>query len=253
MSLIITTQVGNGVTKLSLNMGRGNPLTPSANQELLKTLQDLATDPPRALLLDAQGSKIFSGGFALPVIAPFEREEMRVFLSTFMACVDQILRLPCPSVCAVSGHAVAAGFILSLATDFRVVTDASVKLGLPEVNLGMPVPTGAQALFVGRSSEPFAHRYCSTGELFTPAEGYRIGYADELSSDVDARALQLAQQLADKPGLGLRTGRSFLANALADKVQQADAAYMDSFLDAWFVPETQVLIQAQAKKLSGRS
>ena len=39
MSLIVTTQVSNGVTKLSLNMGRGNPLTPTANQELLKTLQ----------------------------------------------------------------------------------------------------------------------------------------------------------------------------------------------------------------------
>jgi enoyl-CoA hydratase/carnithine racemase len=253
MSLIVTTQVSNGVTKLSLNMGRGNPLTPTANQELLKTLQHLATDPPRALLLDAQGSKIFSGGFALPIIASFEREELRSFLNTFMACIDQILRLPCPSVCAVSGHAVAAGFILSLATDFRVVSEGSVKLGLPEVNLGMPVPTGAQALFVGRSSESFAHRYCSTGELFTADEGYRIGYADQLASNADESALELAQHLADKPGLGLSTGRSFLTHTLADKVKHADDTYMDSFLDAWFIPETQALIHVQANKLSGRS
>ena len=252
MSLITTSTLEGDITKISLQVGKGNPLTPQVLKDLLEILQKLSDHPPQAVLLDAPDSKIFSGGFALPIIASFEREALHDFLSTFMLCLDHLLRLPCPSICAVDGHAVAGGFILSLATDFRVVTRAPIKLGLPEVNLGMPVPAGAQALFIARSSEAFAHHYCCTGELFTPEEGYRIGYASQLADDVNAAALQLAQQLAAKPAQGLKIGRNFMNRALADRVQAADQAYMSAFLDAWFLPEAQTYIQAQAQKLSKR-
>ena len=47
---------------------------------------------------------------------PLRAADFKRFYGTHDS-LDRIIRLPCPSVTALNGHAVAAGFILSLATD----------------------------------------------------------------------------------------------------------------------------------------
>ena len=249
MTLLTTTQT-DGVARIHLHTGRGNPLSPVALEELEATLDALHAQPPRALLIDAAGSSVFSGGFALPVIGSYDREALDPFLKRFLRCLDLILTMGCPSVTSVGGHAVAAGFILSLATDLRVVKRGKIKLGLPEVDLGVPLPSGAQALFAARTSLQHALRFSTTGQLFGAEEAWRIGYADVLDEDPDARAESLARDLAAKPGRGASLNRTFLGTAIAERVRVASDRWHDAFLDAWMSPEAQAVIQAQAARLS---
>ncbi len=237
-----------GVTRLRLSSGRGNPLTPDAVNDLQQAVSMVSAAPPRALLIDAGDSPIFSGGFALPIIASFERDELRTFFGNYVHALVGILRLPCPSVCAVAGHAVAGGFILTLASDFRVMPTTPLKLGLPEVDLGVPVPAGPQVLLAARTSFQHSLRLCTTGEMIDGQEARRIGLADQLSDDANAAALSMARALANKPGAGL--GRSFVSASLADRVQAEEDRCHDAFLDAWFSEAAQKRIHAQAARLS---
>jgi 3-hydroxyacyl-CoA dehydrogenase / enoyl-CoA hydratase / 3-hydroxybutyryl-CoA epimerase len=60
----------------------------------------------------------------------------------FQAVLDELAWLPCTTVAAINGAALGGGMELALACDYRLASDEpSVKLGQPEVNLGL-VPAG---------------------------------------------------------------------------------------------------------------
>ena len=52
------------------------------------------------------------------------------------------LALPCPVVCAITGHAIAGGMVLALCGDHRVAA-TEVRYGLTEVEVGVPYPQAA--------------------------------------------------------------------------------------------------------------
>ena len=69
MSEIVYEELDHGVGRLMLNSGSGNPITPSLLDELNAQLDKLRENPPRSLIIDGGEGSIFSGGFALPIIA----------------------------------------------------------------------------------------------------------------------------------------------------------------------------------------
>lgn len=253
MSMIQTERTPSGVVQITLCSGRGNPLTLDLLHALRAEIETCAADPStRALLLGAGSSKIFSGGFALPVIASWNRDRLREFFTVFLDVMQSLLHFPHPTVAAVNGHAIAGGFILSLACDLRVVRETGLKLGLSEVDLAVAVPKGTQVLLAARTSPQTSLRMSMLGLLIDGAEAYRVGYADQLAEDANAAGLALAETLARKPGRGSGVTRSMISADLAQRVAQADAEGLETFLDTWFSTEGQTRIKAMAARLSGK-
>ncbi|MCB9787835.1 MAG: enoyl-CoA hydratase/isomerase family protein [Deltaproteobacteria bacterium] len=240
----------DGVVRLSLASGTGNPLTPELLAELRGAIAELGERPPRALVLDGGAGKLFSGGFDVPTIATYDRPALSAFFGGFLTIVDRLLVLPCPTVVAIHGSAIAGGFILSLAFDLRVVQRGPLKLGLSEVDLGIAVPAGTQVLLAERTSPQAARRLSLTGQYIDAEEAARLGYCDRLVDDARAEALTLARALADKPGDGAAVTRSFLAEELRQRVAAADAAFLEPFLDTWLSPPAQACLRALAARLT---
>ena len=251
MSQLQREQHDDGVVVLTLNSGSGNPLSPELVSELSRVTLELSEAPPRAVVIGAGDSKVFSAGFDLPAVGDYDPEHLTAFFEGFLGVVDRLLRLPCPVIAAVGGHAIAGGFILTLACDFRVVGTGRKKLGLSEVDLGAAVPAGAQLLLAERTSSQAARYLCQTGNLIGPDEAHRIGYADELADTPNERALELARSLAAKPGHAVGTTKLLHGSALADRVRSADERGMEPFLATWFSTEAQTSIAALVKRLKG--
>jgi len=252
MNTASTLTQENGIARISLHSGRGNPIRPVLLDELHAHLDALNDDLPRVLVLDAGDAPIFSGGFDLPMIAGWSREQIGSFFGRFNDVLTRILQLPCPSIAAVGGHAIAGGFILSLACDLRVVRNGPLKLGLSEVKLGVAVPAGTLALLTARTSPQAALKISLLASLIGPEEAQRIGYADAVVDDPIAHAMQLAGKLAALPGPGVGITHTFGATPILQAIEKADAYGMEAFLDTWFSPEGQACIHAMAKKLSGK-
>jgi enoyl-CoA hydratase/carnithine racemase len=240
----------DGVVRLRLASGTGNPLTPELLSELRDATAELHARPPRALVLDGGAGKLFSGGFDVPTIATYDRPALSAFFGGFLTLVDRLLVLPCPTVVAIHGSAIAGGFILSLAFDLRVVARGPLKLGLSEVDLGIAVPAGTQVLLAERTSPQVARRLSVTGDTIGAEEAARLGYADFLAEDAQAEALALAQKLAQKPGAGAMVTRTFSAEALRQRVAAADAAFLEPFLDTWLSPPAQHCLKTLAARLT---
>lgn len=239
-----------GVTRCIIAGGRGNPLTPDLLDSLNATLDVLVTNPPKALIIDANGAPIFSGGFALPIVAYWERERLKKFFEGFLDILYKIMSIPCVTITVLDGHAIAGGFILSLATDMRIVRDTNIKFGLSEVDLGVALPAGAGVLFEWRTSPKEALFYSMTGTLFDPHRAKEIGYAHAVVENPMEEAMNIAENLAQKPGMGVGNTRVFFNARIIQEMKKADDAFMESFLDTWFSSEGQEAIRSLAQKLT---
>jgi len=247
--MITVTTTDTGVARLTFNSGRGNPLTPALLDLFNQKMDELCASPPRALIIDTDGASIFSGGFALPIVASWPRADLSNFFEGFLDILYKILSLPCITISVIDGHAIAGGFILSLASDLRFVKEGRSTFGLSEVDLGVALPAGAGVLFEARTSPKDALFYSMTGNLFNTTIGKEIGYAFYTGENPLADAMQFAENSAKKPGRGTGYTRVFFNERIAQQMRRADDQFMNVFLDTWFSDEGQQAIKALAQKL----
>ncbi len=118
---------------------------------------------------------------------------------------NRIENLPQPVIAALNGSALGGGLELALTATFRLA-NASIRLGLPEVKLGiLPGAGGTQRLprLIPRS---IAMRLLLTGDAITADAAKTFGLVDEVYPDnnVLGHAFTFGKQLAQGPRLAVQ-------------------------------------------------
>ncbi|KAH9004957.1 ClpP/crotonase-like domain-containing protein [Lactarius hatsudake] len=136
--------------------------------------------------------KFFSNGLDLPSAVA----DPAWFSATFDPLLLYLLTFPLPTVAAINGHCFAAGAMLSLAFDYRVMTDGVKRnawMCMNEIDFGGSWPVSFAAIVEG-------HR-------FTPMEARDAGLVDEIvaggTSGVLKRAHEIAQEKSPKAREGV--------------------------------------------------
>lgn len=165
------------------------------------------TEGPRALVVTGTG-KYWSNGLDLDGMG----DDVVGYVGRVQALMARVLSLPCPTVAALNGHTFAAGAMLSLAHDVRVMRADRGWWCLPEVDLGMPFTPGMNALIPARLPAVTAHEAMVTGRRYTGDEALAAGIVSALAEEdrVVADAVALAAPLAAKAGPGLARIRTTL-------------------------------------------
>jgi enoyl-CoA hydratase/carnithine racemase len=134
---------------------------------------------------------------------------------------ERIAALPQPTLCAISGWCLGAGFELALATDFRIADETAV-FGLPEVELGIVPSSGGTYRLVRALGPARAKELLLLKPRIDAAEAFRLGVATEVVGAGEAlpRALELAQQVAELPPLAVAAAKQ-AANAIAESGREA--------------------------------
>src|SRR5581483_10515937 len=110
-----------------------------------------AGESDRAVVITGTGN-IFSAGVDLFRMLDGGAEYVDRFLPALDSLLRRLFTHPRPVVAAINGHALAGGWVLACAADHRVVTASPAKLGLPELQVGVPFPP--MALEVVRFATP---------------------------------------------------------------------------------------------------
>src|SRR5262249_11196332 len=138
--------------------------------------------------------RCFCAGLDLRELYEFDRTTLAAFVERLDETVLAWFTLPRPTVAAVNGHAIAGGGVLAVACDLRVAVDRDARIGLNEVQVGIPFP--AVPLAVSRYALSPAHvrEVLLFGALYGPPEALKRGLVDEVTpaADLLARARQLA-------------------------------------------------------------
>jgi enoyl-CoA hydratase len=90
-----------------------------------------------------------------------------------------------PLIAACSGHAVAKGAFLLLATDHRIGVDGAFKIDLNGVAIGMPMHLGGVELARGRLAPVFFNRSVILAEMVSPKEAVTSGFLDKVVSEAE--------------------------------------------------------------------
>lgn len=166
-----------------LDLGDGtNSFEPGYVAALTSRLHEVAAAAgPRALVVSARG-KHWSNGLDLDWIAanPTRLDELLAGVHELYATA---LSLPLPTVAAVSGHAFAAGAMLSLAFDYRVMRADRGYFCLPEIDLGLPFTPGMTSLVAARLPNRTAHDAMTTGRRYGAAEALAAGIVDAVADE----------------------------------------------------------------------
>ena len=157
-----------------------------------------AADAPRALVTSARG-KFWSNGLDLDWMGQHQ-DEIPAYVGRVQALLARVLGLGVPCVAAIQGHCFAAGAMLALAHDQRVMREDRGWWCLPEVDINIPFTPGMNALIAARLTKRAAHEAMTTGRRYTGPEALDAWIVDATASEgeVLAAAVERAGALAAK-------------------------------------------------------
>jgi enoyl-CoA hydratase len=231
MTDLVTTRTEGDITIARFDDGKANALSFDMLDQLNAAL-DAAEASSKAVALIGREGK-FSAGFDLTVMNGGDLDATRRILQIGAELALRIFMSPIPVVLGITGHALAQGGIIAACADYRVGAEGPYKLGLPEVAIGMPMPTFGAELCRDRISKKWYTRCVQHGELLTPDHALEANLLDEVVGldEVESRSAEVAAHLAATVHPGpFRVTRANLRGALADSVRVglvADLAVFD--------------------------
>jgi enoyl-CoA hydratase/carnithine racemase len=172
--------------------------------ELAALLDEVeAAEGPKALVVKATG-KYWTNGLDLDWMMA-DPERAGPLLAGVHALFARVLVMPLPTVAAITGHCYAAGAMLSVAHDIKVMRVDRGYWCRPEVDLGLPFTPGMNALLVAKLPKRTAHEAMTTARRYTAPEALEAGILDATAEEsaVVSTAVERAAALAAKAGPAL--------------------------------------------------
>lgn len=174
-----------------------NRFHPDWLTEVNAALDEVEQTP--APLVTTASSKIYSNGLDLDWLGQ-HGDQLQSYVGQVHALFARVLEFPAPTVAAIPGHAFAAGAMLALAHDFRVMRADRGYFCLPEVDINIPFTPGMAALIQSKLIPSTAHEAMTTGRRFGGTDAAAAGLVDKAVAEADVltEALDRARSLTGK-------------------------------------------------------
>ncbi len=223
---ILQTSERDGVALLQMDDGKANALGPQMMRELDAALAAAEAEERPVVLTGREGR--FCAGFDLKVMGSgpeqakdLVRQGAQLFLRLYLH--------PRPVVIAASGHAMAGGAVLLLCADERLGAKGAFKIGLNEVQIGLPVPAFVNELSEARLEKRARIPSTLFARVHDPEAALDAGFLDRLvapESLLDS-ALETASLLAKLPKKSFAGTKRSQRIALAERVRAGLEADLD--------------------------
>ena len=193
---ILTMQAGEN---------RFNPAFITAVNQALDQVE--GSSGPAALVTTGGEEKFYSNGLDLAWLLGEGKNEWKTFIPEVLKFLGRLMSFPVPTVAAMNGHAFAAGAMLALAHDYRVMRADRGFFCLPEVDIKIPLAPGMNSLIKCRMSPPVFRDTVLTGKRFGGSEAKGLAIVDEAVpvDQVLPKAIEIAGGLAAKDRKIFRT------------------------------------------------
>lgn len=170
--------------------------------EFNEALDEVEASAGDAALVTTGEGKFYSNGLDLAWLRGPGAGRAPEFLANLNGVFARLLTFPLATVAAINGHAFAAGGMLTMAHDFRIMRCDRGYFCLPEIDLatGQPLSDGMYAILESRLSRSELHEMLITGRRIGGIEAADRRIVGEAlpEGEVLPRATAIAQELAGK-------------------------------------------------------
>jgi Delta3-Delta2-enoyl-CoA isomerase len=246
--MIVTTEHG-AVRELRLNRPPVNALSTELIGALARAVDSAPEDGVRALVLSGAPGR-FSAGLDVPLLLTLDRPAMANLWQGLYALLRVLACSPIPIAAAITGHAPAGGTVLPLFCDRRVMAQGDWKIGVNEVQVGIPLPPVIISALKRQVGARHAETLGVSGILISPAEALRIGLVDEVTEpeDVVTRAVEWCNNLLALPPHAMSATREESRADLVALFERVEAE-TEEMIQSWWSEETQNTLHAVAERL----
>ncbi len=213
----VSCAIDDGVAVIRLDDGKVNVISHRVI-ELVHAALDEASASASAVAIIGRDGKL-SAGFDLTEMTAGP-EQAAALVGAGGRLLMRIYGHPQPVVLGVTGHALAAGALLTLACDTRIGGDGPAKIGLNETAIGMGLPHYAVELAEARLSTAYLVRAAVQAEIYDAPGALEAGYLDRIvpATDVASAVVHEARRLGQLPGGAYRHTKLALHQAMIDRV-----------------------------------
>lgn len=248
---MITTEIRGGVALLSMNDGKANAIQERFLDDFDRALD--AAAGADALVVTGAG-KIFSGGLDLPALIDLPRPAIESLMEHFHRTMLRTFLWPAPVVAAVNGHAIAGGCVLAMQADRRVMAEGNSKIGINEVQIGLPLPVIVVETFRAQLGPGSLAEAAQEGKLFSPVEALEAGIVHAVAppDSVEERAVELARRLASGGRFAFAAVKGLLRRPAADALKHHRLEDGKAWVDVWFSEPARRRIEEIVARLKSR-
>lgn len=165
------------VAVLQMDDGKANALSYQMMDDLDAALSRAEKEASAVVLAGRPGK--FCAGFDLKTMMAGV-DQARALVTRGADCLLRLYTYPLPLVMAVTGHALAGGALVAATGDVRVGVNGPFKIGLNEVQIGMPVPILAMELARDRLAPSHLMRSTLFAQTYDPEAAVVAGWIDEV-------------------------------------------------------------------------
>jgi enoyl-CoA hydratase len=163
-------------------------------------IDQVAADPPRGLLIRAEG-KVVSGGVDVgKVFEGMSAQRGGELWDELLEVIQKLEELPLPTVFAAHGLCLTAAFEIALACDILLASERA-KFGLVEIVVGLTPSMGGPQRLAERAGPNRAKELIFSGELFDAATMKEWGVVNRVSppEEFEASSRAFAEKVANGP------------------------------------------------------
>ena len=173
---------------------------------------------PRALVTVGTG-KFWSNGLDLDWLTA-NLDQAGPYVDQVQGLFARYLELGVPTIAALQGHTFAAGALLALANDVRIMREDRGFFCLPEVDISIPFAPGMSALIQCKLTPDTAQEAMLTGRRYGGGDARDAGIVSRAlpEDELLPAALEWARTQSAKAGPTLRTIRTTMYRHVIDQL-----------------------------------
>jgi len=217
---------GGAIGRITLHRpAERNAMTPQMGREILRAVAELNDDDDvRVVVLTGSGKGFCSGADLRTLGAEAGSDDGAEGLGggeNFYRAFLSIRDLRVPSIAAINGHAIGAGFCFSLGADLRVM-HRDAKVGMTFVRLGIHPGMAATWTLPRLVGPSVAADLLYTGRLVGADEALALGIANRVAGDdFDAVVEEMAGAIAGAAPLAVRSAKQTLRGSETRSIDDA--------------------------------
>lgn len=199
----------------------------------------------RAALLASECPGFFSAGDDLGSMQDID-ESLIALLPKAHAVLNEFEQLPIPTVAAINGHALGGGLELALVCDFRFMAQCDIRIGLPEVRLGLIPSLGGTQRLPMTAGKAKAIEMMFKGLQLTPDDAMEIGLVNKLTpeDEIFDYSFNFAKRLALQATHAIAMIKASLYTGLYKGFEKGIEREMEAFKENIFTPDAREGVDA---------
>lgn len=241
------------VRELRLDHPPANALRKELLAELAQAVEHAPDEGAEALLVSGAPG-FFSAGLDVPYLMEREYDEAMATFEALFASLHALGASRLPVAAALTGHATAGGGVLAVFCDYRVMAGGRFKIGLNEVQVGLPIPPVILKALERLVGARAAERLCVEARLVDPDEAARLGLVDRVvpPDQVTGAAIEWCRGLLALPRAAMTRTRLTARADLPPAFAELASIVPPEFTETWASEETQAAMRALVERLKSR-